>query len=56
MSDKLKSLAWYRSLSKPIPQQPKPIRITLRLLWEVLPMVWRKFQVWRIMPHHIFMH
>ncbi len=41
MSDKLKSLAWQRPLSKPIPLKPKPIKITPCLLWQVLPLVMR---------------
>jgi non-lysosomal glucosylceramidase len=41
MSDDLKSLAWQRKLTEPIPMKPKPIRVTPRLLWHVLPVVWR---------------
>jgi len=40
-SDLIKSLAWERPLSKPINRQPKPMKITLKFLWEMLPAVLR---------------
>ncbi len=40
-SEKIKSLAWERPLSKPINQKPQPMKITLKLIWEMLPAIWR---------------
>jgi len=40
-ADLIKSLAWERPLSKPINRQPKPMKITLKFLWEMLPAVLR---------------
>ncbi len=41
MQKELKSLAWTRPLSQPINRQPKPMKITLKFLWEMLPAVLR---------------
>jgi non-lysosomal glucosylceramidase len=41
MSKELKSLAWKRLLSQPIKREPRPMKITPKFLWEMLPAVWR---------------
>ena len=40
-SEKLKSLAWERPLAKPLNRTPKPMRITPKFVWEMLPAVIR---------------
>jgi len=40
-SEKIKSLAWERPLSKPINQKPQPMKITFKLIWDMLPAIWR---------------
>ncbi len=36
-SDKIKSYAWKRNLAEPINRRPKPMRITPKFLWHMLP-------------------
>ncbi|MDY6867441.1 MAG: non-lysosomal glucosylceramidase [Chloroflexota bacterium] len=40
-SERIKSLAWERLLSQPINREPQPMKITLKLIWEMLPAIWR---------------
>lgn len=40
-SDTIKSFAWRRNLAAPLPRKPKPMRITPKLLWHMLPGIWR---------------
>jgi len=44
-SEKFKSLAWERPLSKPINRQPQPMKITFKLIWDMLPAI-RRIRRW----------
>jgi len=40
-SERIEALAWEHPLSQPINREPQPMKITLKLIWEMLPAIWR---------------